>query len=71
MHCYDCHQEGKETTALAVCRDCGAGVCSRHLRPDPEPVRRSTSSGQVWSGQESRRMICEMCHRTYLNERGA
>ncbi|MFE9390700.1 DUF2180 family protein [Streptomyces sp. NPDC006784] len=62
MHCYDCFKEGTETSALAVCVDCGAAVCNRHLHSDPEPVRRSMSVGQVWSSSDSRRMICLVCH---------
>ncbi|MBO8196596.1 DUF2180 family protein [Streptomyces oryzae] len=64
MHCFDCSKEGTETPAVAVCVDCGAGVCPRHLISEPEPVRQSTSPGRVWSAGESRRMICLVCHRS-------
>ncbi|MFI8848725.1 DUF2180 family protein [Streptomyces sp. NPDC053499] len=62
MRCYDCYREGIETSAVAVCIECHAGVCPRHLHPESEPVRRSTSTGRVWSARESRRMYCSVCH---------
>ncbi|MFE0759945.1 DUF2180 family protein [Streptomyces smyrnaeus] len=62
MHCYDCYREGTETPAVAVCVDCGAAVCPRHLHSESEPVRESMSTGRVWSPGEGRRMVCLVCH---------
>jgi hypothetical protein len=30
MNCYDCAITGAVTAAIAVCHDCGAGVCTEH-----------------------------------------
>jgi hypothetical protein len=30
MNCYDCHQSGTRNPAIAVCHDCGSGVCADH-----------------------------------------
>jgi hypothetical protein len=30
MNCYDCATTGAMTAAIAVCHDCGAGVCTEH-----------------------------------------
>ena len=30
MNCYDCDQQGQTSPALAVCHDCGAGICTQH-----------------------------------------
>lgn len=30
MNCYDCNLSGDTTPAIAVCHDCGAGVCPDH-----------------------------------------
>ena len=30
MNCYDCAQAGLTTPAVAVCHDCGAGLCPGH-----------------------------------------
>ncbi|CAL9621155.1 MULTISPECIES: DUF2180 family protein [Streptomyces] len=62
MHCYDCYEEGVESVAVAVCVECGAGACPRHLHRDPEPVRRSSATGRVWSAHDARRMTCLVCH---------
>jgi hypothetical protein len=31
MHCFECARAGRETSAVAVCRDCGAGLCLEHV----------------------------------------
>lgn len=30
MNCYDCHHIGQQTAAIAICHDCGAGLCPDH-----------------------------------------
>ena len=30
MNCFDCSAIGESSTAVAVCRDCGAAVCADH-----------------------------------------
>ncbi|MFD7957142.1 DUF2180 family protein [Streptomyces ardesiacus] len=30
MHCLDCRAQGTTSTAVGVCRDCGAAVCDGH-----------------------------------------
>lgn len=30
MNCYDCETQATTITAVAVCHDCGAGVCAHH-----------------------------------------
>lgn len=30
MNCYDCAQSGHTKPALAICHDCGAGLCADH-----------------------------------------
>jgi hypothetical protein len=32
MLCYSCAEQGIETTAIALCRSCYAGLCMDHLR---------------------------------------
>ncbi|GAA2634011.1 DUF2180 family protein [Streptomyces axinellae] len=72
MNCYDCSNEGTDTPAVAVCVDCGAAVCARHLHDDPEPVRSGSGGGpgRVWSQRDSRRLVCLKCHRTVMGEPG-
>lgn len=30
MQCFECTRTGRETVAVAVCRECGAGLCLEH-----------------------------------------
>jgi hypothetical protein len=32
MYCFECARAGSDTTAVAVCRSCNAGLCLDHLR---------------------------------------
>jgi hypothetical protein len=32
MNCLQCATNGRSTSAVAVCADCGAGVCLEHAR---------------------------------------
>lgn len=32
MNCYDCNEHGNDIPAIAVCHDCGAGVCIDHAK---------------------------------------
>ena len=34
MHCFECARAERETPAVAVCRDCGAGLCLEHVAVD-------------------------------------
>ncbi|WP_326686531.1 MULTISPECIES: DUF2180 family protein [unclassified Streptomyces] len=68
MNCYDCHNEGTTTPAVATCVDCGAGACTRHLHDDPEPLRSGGGTGRTWSQRDSRRLVCLVCHRTAMGE---
>ncbi|NSC24927.1 DUF2180 family protein [Streptomyces albus subsp. chlorinus] len=70
MHCYDCYTDGTESTAVAVCVECGAGACPHHLRSEPEPVRRSSATGRVWSPRDARRMVCRVCHESLKQSSG-
>lgn len=77
MHCYDCFtgdgdreddsaaSPSRETVAVAVCSDCGAGVCPDHLHRGQVSVRASASGtpGRVWEPQTARRLSCLACHR--------
>jgi hypothetical protein len=32
MHCYPCAERGVDRSAVALCRNCSAGLCLEHLR---------------------------------------
>jgi len=31
VNCYGCNQEGRERSAVGICKHCGAGLCPEHL----------------------------------------
>ncbi len=31
MNCYECTKDGTQVAAVAICLNCGAGMCMRHL----------------------------------------
>ena len=40
MNCHICHSFGHENEAVAVCNECGAGVCQEHLEDAIVAARR-------------------------------
>ena len=62
MKCYICAEMGKDTDAVAVCTDCGAGICREHAHREekcawegnyPFPSRKLENMEQ--------RMLCPAC----------
>jgi hypothetical protein len=62
MNCYDCHHSGAAAPAVAVCHDCGAGVCAEHSVPGLHTltVVRATST-QTPVDPPQRRIWCQVC----------
>lgn len=62
MHCYDCAADALrpvQSSAVAVCARCGAGMCSGHLNVSRVPVDGTAgSSAQL---PEARRLTCGIC----------
>ncbi|MGW1544656.1 DUF2180 family protein [Streptomyces sp. NPDC002309] len=59
MHCYDCAADALrpvQSSAVAVCARCGAGMCSGHLIVSRVPI--PGASAQV---PEARRLTCDIC----------
>ncbi|MCF6525366.1 DUF2180 family protein [Streptomyces sp. JJ36] len=61
MFCYDCLPE-RETTAVAVCHRCGAGVCSEHVHQGREPVHEVHGTGVATQSTAARQLSCGVCH---------
>ncbi|MEU6394673.1 DUF2180 family protein [Streptomyces sp. NPDC046939] len=62
MNCYDCHQAGTPTAAVAVCRTCGAALCPDHLKVSTQEIHRQEGMGLSTSRQPARRLTCPTCH---------
>ncbi|OEV07965.1 DUF2180 family protein [Streptomyces nanshensis] len=63
MNCYDCLSEDRSTPAAAVCRRCGAGVCTSHTHTAPQTLRRSSGLGRTHLPRPARRMTCTTCYK--------
>ena len=62
MNCYDCAQSELTTPAIAVCHDCGAGVCADHAIPGQNilTVVRAINT-QTLVDPPQRRIWCQTC----------
>ncbi|MEV7995825.1 DUF2180 family protein [Streptomyces sp. NPDC086077] len=61
MNCYECSQSGRTAQAVAVCKVCGAGVCSNHVRTEPKTLRGPATPGKMVHNQEARQLTCPVC----------
>ncbi|MFC5802230.1 DUF2180 family protein [Streptomyces formicae] len=61
MLCFDCAQRGGEEPAVAVCQECGAGLCPAHTTAVAQLVHRAAGMGPVSSSVPGRRMTCRDC----------
>ncbi|MER6618522.1 DUF2180 family protein [Streptomyces xantholiticus] len=63
MDCYECHSLDRSTTAVAVCRECGVALCSRHLHVETHEMYREAGMGKSTSDIPARRIVCPACRR--------
>ena len=61
MNCYECAQSGRASEAVAVCRLCGAAVCSDHVRTEAMQLRGAAQPGKMGHDQPARRLTCPVC----------
>jgi hypothetical protein len=62
MNCYDCHQTGNTSAAVAVCHDCGAGVCADHAVQGQHALTVVTATNwQAPVDPPQRRIRCLTC----------
>lgn len=61
MNCFDCHELGHVTEAVAVCRLCGAAVCHQHGRVAPQTLHRPAGTGVSVRPRAARRILCVFC----------
>ncbi|MFF1714671.1 DUF2180 family protein [Streptomyces sp. NPDC058268] len=62
MNCYDCHQLGTNTAAIAVCRNCGGALCPAHIKVTAQEIHRHDGMGLSTLKQGARRLTCLTCH---------
>ncbi|WP_327348628.1 DUF2180 family protein [Streptomyces europaeiscabiei] len=62
VNCYDCAQESQTTVATAVCRHCGAAVCTEHAHVTAELVHRTVGMGPSVRPLAARHITCTVCY---------
>jgi hypothetical protein len=66
MECLDCALKHAVTTAVAVCVDCGAGVCVRHAQVSAHHRVVSVGLGGTAAVEPAAREVrCDTCHAAY------
>jgi hypothetical protein len=62
MDCFDCAALYRVTSAVAVCADCGAGMCPEHTRVSPRWLMRIVPIGRrERTGPPARVIRCAVC----------
>ncbi|WP_405987899.1 DUF2180 family protein [Streptomyces sp. NBC_00986] len=62
MNCYECHESGRTTAAVAVCRNCGAALCPEHIKVNAQHLERPEGMGVTTLKEPARRITCLICH---------
>ncbi|MET9969154.1 DUF2180 family protein [Streptomyces sp. NPDC006356] len=62
MHCLDCYGAGRQTPALAVCRQCGAAVCAQHSQLTEQSLTCTRPINRTVTVEPPvRRLLCRTC----------
>ncbi|MFE3850529.1 DUF2180 family protein [Streptomyces griseorubiginosus] len=61
MNCYECTRSGLTSQAVAVCRLCGAAVCTEHVRTETVQLREAAHPGKVIHDLPARQLTCPVC----------
>jgi len=62
MNCYDCANHHTATPAVAICHDCGAGVCPDHAITTAHHLNRMVPLGRYIPIEPAARIVrCTTC----------
>ncbi|AXE24219.1 hypothetical protein C0216_12815 [Streptomyces globosus] len=62
MNCYECAAgSGPPRVAVAVCRECGVGLCTGHARVETHELLRPAGLGKTTTDLPARRVVCPVC----------
>jgi hypothetical protein len=62
MNCFDCAAVGQQAPAVAICADCGAGICPNHARLSPHWLTRTAViNRQITVEPPARILRCAVC----------
>ncbi|MEV0966706.1 MULTISPECIES: DUF2180 family protein [unclassified Streptomyces] len=63
MDCHECRSRKLRTTAVAVCRECGVGLCGEHLYLGIQTVHGDAGLRKTTGGIPARCVLCSVCRR--------
>jgi hypothetical protein len=67
MNCYDCAVASDHRDAVAVCTDCGAGLCIEHAAQTRHWLTRTQTTLRVERVEPAARLIrCGTCHAAHI-----
>jgi hypothetical protein len=62
MNCLDCAAHGQDEPAVAICLDCGAGLCLDHAEVEPRWLTRTAVINRVVTVEPPARVVrCRVC----------
>ena len=62
MNCMDCTAIDRPRPAVAICHDCGAGVCLDHAHVEPRWLTRTAAINRVLRIEPPARLVlCPVC----------
>ena len=62
MNCFECSEVGQTSAAVAVCHDCGAGVCADHAVARDHHLTRTVTIARIIVVDPPARLIrCPVC----------
>ena len=62
MNCLDCNSSTSQVPAVAICHDCGAGICADHANIDTDYLTRMVALGMPVAVEPPARIIrCNTC----------
>ena len=66
MNCLDCAAQGQDEPAVAICLDCGAGLCVDHAEVEPRWLTRTAAVNRVVAVEPPARAVrCRVCSRAH------
>lgn len=72
MNCYDCATAGTTSPAVAICHDCGAGVCLAHAAAVEHHLTRTVAVNRLVDVEPPARLIrclvCNAAHEAAVHE---
>ncbi|RZB15351.1 DUF2180 family protein [Streptomyces sp. F001] len=63
MNCFDCLALERVSTAVAICRSCGAALCSERVQNETKTITQLVGMGKATHEPAARELLCGVCSR--------